>query len=81
MAKLTPQAGQALGCKVEIQCIDNPRKEAEEHYYNPTYQGLIELVVHPHYLTPEGMTGMFKLVAEHQSNIRKDVIFRGVRYQ
>jgi UDP-sulfoquinovose synthase len=36
--------------------------------------------VEPHYLTPEVMIGMFKLVAEHQSNIRKDVIFRGVRW-
>lgn len=80
LAELTAQAGNALGYKVEIKCIDNPRKEAEEHYYNPTYQGLIELGVEPHYLTPEVMTGMFKLVAEHQSNIRKDVIFRGVRW-
>jgi UDP-sulfoquinovose synthase len=80
LAELTAQAGQALGYKVDIQCIDNPRKEAEEHYYNPTYQGLIELGVQPHYLTPEVMTGMFKLVAEHKSNIRKDVIFRGVRW-
>lgn len=80
MAELTPQAGQALGYKVEIKCIDNPRKEAEEHYYNPAYQGLIELGVQPHYLTPEVMTGMLKLVAEHQNNIRKDVIFRGVRW-
>jgi UDP-sulfoquinovose synthase len=80
LAELTAQAGLALGYKVEIKCIDNPRKEAEEHYYNPTYQGLIELGVEPHYLTPEVMTGMFKLVAEHQSNIRKEVIFRGVRW-
>lgn len=80
LAELTAQAGNALGYKVEIKCIDNPRKEAEEHYYNPAYQGLIELGVQPHYLTPEVMTGMFKLVAEHQSNIRKDVIFRGVRW-
>jgi UDP-sulfoquinovose synthase len=78
MAELTPQAGQAMGYKVEIQCIDNPRKEAGENYYNPTYQGLIELGVEPHYLTAEVMTGMFKLVAEYQNNIRKDVIFRGV---
>ena len=79
MAKLTPQAGQAMGYKVEIQCIDNLRKDAEEHYYNPTYQGLIELGVQHHYLTAEVTTGMLKLVAEHQNNIRKDVIFRGVR--
>lgn len=80
LAELTAAAGKHFGYNVEIKCIDNPRKEAEEHYYNPTYQGLIELGVKPHYLTPEVMAGMFKLVAEHKDNIRKEVIFRGVRW-
>jgi len=80
LAELTAEAGKQLGYNVKIKCIDNPRKEAEEHYYNPTYQGLIELGVEPHYLTQEVMTGMLKLVAEHRDNIRTDVIFRGVRW-
>jgi UDP-sulfoquinovose synthase len=80
LAELTAEVGGRLGYTVEIKCIDNPRKEAEEHYYNPTYQGLIELGVKPHYLTPDVMADMFKLVAEHQGGIRKDVIFRGVRW-
>ncbi|WP_295396253.1 NAD-dependent epimerase/dehydratase family protein [uncultured Thiodictyon sp.] len=80
LAELTSEVGKQLGYPVEIKRIDNPRKEAEEHYYNPTYQGLIELGVKPHYLTPEVMAGIFKLVAQHKDNIRKDVIFRGVRW-
>ena len=80
LAELTAGAGNALGYNVEIKCIDNPRKEAEEHYYNPTYQGLINIGVEPHYLTPEVMKDMFKLVSNHKDNIRKDVIFRGVRW-
>ena len=80
LAELTAEAGNALGYNVEIKCIDNPRKEAEEHYYNPTYQGLINIGVEPHYLTLEVMKDMFKLVSNHKDNIRKDVIFRGVRW-
>lgn len=80
LAELTAKVGKELGFPVEIKCIDNPRKEAEEHYYNPTYQGLIDIGVKPHYLTPDVMAGMFKLVAQHKDNIRKDVIFRGVRW-
>ena len=80
LAELTAAAGNKLGLNVEIKCIDNPRKEAEEHYYNPTYQGLINIGVQPHYLTPEVMAGMIKLVAGHKDSIRKDVIFRGVRW-
>jgi UDP-sulfoquinovose synthase len=80
LAEMTAEVGKQLGYHVDIKCIDNPRKEAEEHYYNPTYQGLIELGVKPHYLTPEVMASMFKLVAQHKDSIRKDVIFRGVRW-
>lgn len=80
LAELTAEVGNRLGYNVKIQCIDNPRTEAEEHYYNPKYQGLIELGVKPHYLTPDVMSAMFKLVAEHKHSIRKDVIFRGVRW-
>ncbi|WP_299160684.1 NAD-dependent epimerase/dehydratase family protein [Accumulibacter sp.] len=80
LAELTAEVGKQLGYTVALKCIDNPRKEAEEHYYNPTYQGLIDIGVKPHYLTHEVMTGMFKLVAQHKNSIRKDVIFRGVRW-
>ncbi len=80
LAELTKKVGDALGFDVEIKSIDNPRKEAEEHYYNPTYQGLVDIGVEPHYLTEEVMKGMFRIVAEHRDSIRRDVIFRGIKW-
>jgi UDP-sulfoquinovose synthase len=80
LADKVKSVGDSLGLDVQIKNIENPRKEAEEHYYNPTYQGLIELGVEPHYLTDEVMTGMFKIVAQYKESIRKDVIFRGVKW-
>jgi UDP-sulfoquinovose synthase len=80
LADKVKSVGDSLGLDVQIKIIENPRKEAEEHYYNPTYQGLIELGVEPHYLTDEVMTGMFKIVAQYKESIRKDVIFRGVKW-
>jgi len=72
--------GDSLGFDVQIKNIDNPRKEAEEHYYNPTYQGLVDIGVEPHYLTDEVMMGMFNAVTQYKNNIRKDIIFRGVKW-
>ncbi len=72
--------GNERGHKVEIKQIENPRKEAEEHYYNPTYQGLLDLGVKPHYLTNESLHEMFKVVEQFRDNIRTDVIFRGVKW-
>lgn len=72
--------GRKRGHDVEIRQLENPRKEAEEHYYNPTYSGLIELGVTPHYLTGEVLDGMFAVVEEHKDAIRKDVIFKGIKW-
>ena len=65
---------------LKIKNIENPRVELEEHYYNPTYQGLKELGVKPNYLTKQSMKDMFEIVAQHKDQIRKEVIFRGVKW-
>ena len=80
LAEKVQRVGKRLGYEAEIDHLENPRKEAEEHYYNPTYQGLIELGVKPHYLTDEVLEGMFRVVEKYRENIRRDVIFRGIKW-
>lgn len=80
IAELTQRVGNIRGHNVEIKSITNPRKEAEEHYYNPTYQGLKDIGVQPHLLTDEVMDHFFSLVEQHKENIRKDVIFKGIKW-
>ncbi len=80
LAEKVQRVGEKLGYPVAVDHLENPRKEAEEHYYNPTYQGLIDLGVIPHYLTDGVLESFFRAVKRYQSNIRKDVIFRGIRW-
>ncbi|MDC0597151.1 NAD-dependent epimerase/dehydratase family protein [Candidatus Pseudothioglobus singularis] len=80
LAELTKEAGQELGYDVKIKNIKNPRVELEEHYYNPSYQGLIDLGVKPHYLTMDIMKGMFEIVAKYKERIKNKVIFKGVKW-
>lgn len=80
IAEITQRVGKNLGYDVKIDHIDNPRKEAEKHYYNPTYQGLIDIGVTPHYLTDAVMEKMFRAVEQYKNNIRRDVIFRGIKW-
>ncbi len=80
LAEKTEKVGRKLGFDVKIKKIPNPRVEAEDHYYNPTYQGLLDLGVKPHYLTDEVMKEMFQVVVGFKENIRKDVIFRGIQW-
>ncbi len=80
LAELTQKVGNKLDFNVQIDHIENPRKEAEEHYYNPAYQGLQDIGVTPHLLDEASMEKMFKVVEQHKNNIRKDVIFKGVKW-
>jgi UDP-sulfoquinovose synthase len=80
LAEMVRRVGVARGHEVKIDHLENPRKEAEEHYYNPVYQGLIDIGVTPHYLTDDVLHGMFAVVEKYRDNIRRDVIFRGIKW-
>lgn len=80
LAEIIQSVGKKIGYNVEIDHIENPRREAEEHYYNPTYQGLLDLGVTPHYLTENIIEGMFAVVDKFKNKIRKDVVIRGIKW-
>jgi len=80
LAEKVQLVAKSLGYDVEIDHLQNPRKEAEEHYYNPTYQGLVEIGVKPHCLTNDVLEKMFYVVGKYRHNIRSDVIFRGIQW-
>ena len=74
LAGLVRKAGETLGLAVEIQHLPNPRREAEEHYYNPAHTGLTALGLQPHYLTAEVLCGMLRLVQKYRENIQPQLI-------
>ena len=80
LAEKTLKVGSSLGYDVKIECKINPRKEAEEHYYNPVYQGLVDIGLEPTYFTDDVMQGIFKIVEKYKTNIRKDIIFKGIKW-
>jgi len=80
LAEKVAGVGRGLGLNVEVKSIENPRKEKEEHYYNPTYTGLKEMGLKPHYLTDDMMAGMLETVIRHKDNIHPHKIFRGVKW-
>jgi UDP-sulfoquinovose synthase len=47
LADKVQRVGNRLGLKVEIRHLENPRKELEEHYYNPDHRGLLDLGYKP----------------------------------
>lgn len=72
--------GKQLGLEVRIKAIENPRKEQEEHYYNPKHTGLLELGLQPHYLTDEVLAEMMQYVMKHKEAVHQHKIFRGAKW-
>lgn len=75
LAKKIQMAGESIDIKVAIKAIENPRKEVEEHYYNPTYTGLLELGLSPHLLNIETIKEMLLIINRYASKIDKTMIF------
>jgi len=80
LADRVRKACESLGIKVHIKHVENPRVEKEDHYYNPTYTGLIDLGLKPHYLSEEVIINMVEKVLKYKKNISKRKIFWGVKW-
>ena len=80
LANRVKSVGDRLGLKVEIKSVDNPRQEAEEHYYNPVHSGLLDLGLKPHCLTDDVMAAMLERVLRHRNLIDSRKILPRVRW-
>lgn len=80
LAAMVQRAGSGLGLVVKIRNIENPRKELEEHYYNPKHTGLLDLGLEPHLLTDQVLAEMMQFVLKWQSGIQRHKIFRGTKW-
>lgn len=81
LAQKVREAGNDIGLDVKIENIENPRKEAEDHYYNAANTGLMELGLKPNLLTQEVITDMLEQVRQYQDNIVKDRIMPRVSWK
>lgn len=80
LAERVKGVGDKMGLSVEIRPVDNPRKEAEDHYYNPAHSGLLDLGLQPHFLTDDVMSAMLERVLQHREAIDQRKILPRVRW-
>lgn len=80
LAEKVQQAGQELGLDVQVKSIENPRKEPEDHYYNPAHSGLMELGLQPHYMTQEVLVSLLEQVMRYKEYIDTHKIMPRVRW-
>ncbi len=74
LARLVKDAAEKMGIKAKIKNIKNPRKEAEEHYYNPVHKALPELGLKPHKLSEVLVESMMAKIVEHRAHINEEIV-------
>lgn len=81
LAERVRRAGQLVGLDVKVESIENPRREAEDHYYKPVHSGLRELGLKPHLLTEERLAEMIEIVRRYAHHIEPRKILPRVKWK
>jgi len=80
LADRVRNAGNSMGLNVEVKSIENPRKEAEDHYYNAAHSGLMEMGLSPHFMTDEVLIEMMGKIIQAKDWIDRGKILPRVKW-
>jgi UDP-sulfoquinovose synthase len=69
LADLVQRAGAEYGIDVTVDHVENPRVEAEDHYYNAKHSALLDLGLKPHYLSETLVESVFARIEDHQDRV------------
>jgi UDP-sulfoquinovose synthase len=67
--------------EVEIQSIDNPRIEAEAHYFNPKNTNLLELGLQPHFLSDSLLDSLLNFAIRYHNRVDRSQILPKVSWK
>ena len=69
LAMMVKKAGNALGLNVDINHIENPRVEKEEHYFNAKNTKLLDLGLQPHLLSDSLLDSLLNFAVKYQHRV------------
>ena len=81
LALLVQKAGMAMGLNVEINHLENPRVEKEEHYFNAKNTNLLDLGLQPHYLSDSLLDSLLNFAIKYQHRVDKNQILPKVSWK
>ncbi|GAG47416.1 unnamed protein product, partial [marine sediment metagenome] len=81
LALKVQKTGNELGLNVEVRNLENPRKEMEEHYYNPDHKHLLDLSYKPTHDVEQELRIMLKDLMKYKDIIleKKEVLIPDIR--
>ncbi len=80
LALMVQKASQSMGLKVEVNHLDNPRVEREEHYFNAKNTNLLSLGLQPHYLSEALLDSLLNFAIKYQDRVDKNHILPKVSW-
>jgi UDP-sulfoquinovose synthase len=69
LAERVMEAAREYGLDGHVEHLENPRVEAEEHYYNAKHSALLDLGLKPHYLSETLIESMFAAIEMHKDRV------------
>jgi UDP-sulfoquinovose synthase len=80
LALQVERVGEALGLNAEVKGVQDPRIEAEEHYYNAAHTKLLELGLKPHLLDDDVVAHLLQTIERYKDRILLEPIAPKTRW-
>jgi UDP-sulfoquinovose synthase len=81
LARMVESAGKKLGLNVEIDHLQDPRVEAEDHYYNAKHSKLIDLGLQPHYLSDSLLDSLMNIAVKYRDRVDASLMLPQVNWR
>ncbi len=81
LAMMVKKAGNTLGMNVDINYLENPRVEAEEHYFNAKNTSLLDLGLQPHYLSDSLLDSLLNFAVKYKDRVDSSQILPKVKWR
>ncbi|MFD1018334.1 NAD-dependent epimerase/dehydratase family protein [Thalassobacillus hwangdonensis] len=81
LAQMVKKVAEEEGLTTEIAHLENPRVEAEEHYYHAVNTKLKDLGLEPHLLTDEVLKDILKVALEHKDRVIKENVLPSISWK
>lgn len=81
LAMMVKKAGTTMGLDVEINNLENPRVELEEHYFNAKNTKLIDLGLQPHYLSDSLLDSLLNVAVKYKHRVDNAQILPKVKWR
>jgi UDP-sulfoquinovose synthase len=81
LALKVKQAGTSMGLNVDINHLENPRIEKEEHYFNAKNTNLLSLGLEPHFLSDSLLDSLLNVAVKYKQRVDEKQILPTVKWK